>query len=157
MPDFATWSFIRLLMIPSYTLPISLACAILPLWSHMSGSYGFTFFPGLGHVFSPMDLFNRGPQYLFFLSFFTSIIYVFRTGFHLRPYSCFLQVSRWRGYRQTSSIRHTKSQRLNVSHLVLQLSLPNPVKPSVENERCRWTSADRRCPNYISVVNNFIA
>ena len=32
-------------------------------------------------------------------------------------------------YCQTTSIRHTKSKNLNVSHLVLQLSLPNPLKP----------------------------
>ena len=34
-------------------------------------------------------------------------------------------------YHLTSSVRHTKSQRLNVSRLVLQLSLPNPLKPGV--------------------------
>ena len=33
---------------------------------------------------------------------------------------------------QISNISHTKSQNLNVSHLVLQLSLPNPLKPSVK-------------------------
>ena len=36
-------------------------------------------------------------------------------------------------YRKTSSISHTKSQSLNVSHLVLQLSLPNPLKPGVKS------------------------
>ena len=36
-------------------------------------------------------------------------------------------------YPQTSSIRHTKSQNLNVSHLILQLSLPNPLKPGVKS------------------------
>ena len=35
-------------------------------------------------------------------------------------------------YCQTSNIRHNKSQNLNVSHLVLQLSLPNPLQPSVQ-------------------------
>ena len=35
-------------------------------------------------------------------------------------------------YRQTSNIRHTKSLNLNVSRLVLQLSLPNPLKPHVK-------------------------
>ena len=34
-------------------------------------------------------------------------------------------------YRKTSSISRTKSQNLNVSHLVLPLSLPNPLKPSL--------------------------
>ena len=37
-------------------------------------------------------------------------------------------------YHQTSNISHTKSQNLNVSHLVLKLSLPNPLKPGVKNE-----------------------
>ena len=37
-------------------------------------------------------------------------------------------------YRETFNIRDTKSQNVNVSRLVLQLSLPNPLKPEVENE-----------------------
>ena len=37
------------------------------------------------------------------------------------------------GYRQTSNISHTKPQNLKVSRLVLQLSLPNPVKPGVKS------------------------
>ena len=35
-------------------------------------------------------------------------------------------------YLQTSNISGTKSQNLNVSHLVLQLPLPNPLKPGVK-------------------------
>ena len=31
-------------------------------------------------------------------------------------------------YHKISDIRHTKLQNLNVSHLVLQLSMPNPFK-----------------------------
>ena len=31
-----------------------------------------------------------------------------------------------------SNIRRTKSQDLNVSHLILQLSLPNPLKPGIK-------------------------
>ena len=34
-------------------------------------------------------------------------------------------------YRQTSNVRPTKSQNLNVSRFVLQWSLPNPFKPGV--------------------------
>ena len=34
---------------------------------------------------------------------------------------------------KTSCISHTKSQNLNVSHLVLQLSLLNPLKPDVKS------------------------
>ena len=36
-------------------------------------------------------------------------------------------------YRQTSNISRTKSQNLNVSRLVLQLSLPNPLKPGIKS------------------------
>ena len=35
-------------------------------------------------------------------------------------------------YRKTSSVSRTKSQNVNVTHLVLQLSLPNPLKPGVK-------------------------
>ena len=39
----------------------------------------------------------------------------------------------------------------------LTLALPNPLKPGVSQEwRCSWSSADRRCCNYIWVINNFI-
>ena len=34
---------------------------------------------------------------------------------------------------QISNIRRTKSQNLNVSRLVLQLSLPNQLKPDVKS------------------------
>ena len=37
-------------------------------------------------------------------------------------------------YTQTFNIKHTKSQNLNVSHLILLLSLPNPLKPGVESK-----------------------
>ena len=36
-------------------------------------------------------------------------------------------------YRKTSSINHTKYQNLNVSRLVLQLFLPNPLKSGVKS------------------------
>ena len=35
-------------------------------------------------------------------------------------------------YHQSSDIRHTQSKNLNVSCLVFQLSLPNPLKPDVK-------------------------
>ena len=35
-------------------------------------------------------------------------------------------------YRKVSNIRRTESQYLNDSHLVLQSSLPNPMKPCVK-------------------------
>ena len=37
-----------------------------------------------------------------------------------------------KSYRQLSNISDTKSQNLNVSRLVLQLYLPNPLKPGVK-------------------------
>ena len=36
-------------------------------------------------------------------------------------------------YRQISNMRLTKSPNLNVAHLVLQLSLPNPFKPGIKS------------------------
>ena len=35
-------------------------------------------------------------------------------------------------YRQTSNKSHTKSQNLDISRLVLQMSFPNPLKPGVK-------------------------
>ena len=59
-------------------------------------------------------------------------------------------------YRQTSNRVRTKSQNLNVSRLILKLSLPiDPLKPGVKS-RCSWSITDRRCSNYIWVINNFI-
>ena len=40
-------------------------------------------------------------------------------------------------HRQTSNIRRIKSQNLNVSRLVLQLSLSNPLKPCVDSRMKR--------------------
>ena len=61
-------------------------------------------------------------------------------------------------YRKISNISRTESSTLTVSRLVLQLSFPNPMKPGVSREwRCSWSSADRRCSNYIWVIDNFIA
>ena len=37
------------------------------------------------------------------------------------------------GYRRSFDIRHNKSQDFDVSHLVFQLSLPNPLKPGVKS------------------------
>ena len=36
-------------------------------------------------------------------------------------------------YRQASYIRRTESQNVNVSRLILQLSLPNPLKPGAKS------------------------
>ena len=60
-------------------------------------------------------------------------------------------------YRKISNIRFTKSQNFNVSHLSLKLSLRNILKPSLSEGRCSWSSANRRCSNFIWVTNNSIA
>ena len=36
-------------------------------------------------------------------------------------------------YRQISNIRRAKSQNLNVSHVILQLSLPKSIEPGVKS------------------------
>ena len=61
-------------------------------------------------------------------------------------------------YRPVSNIRRTQSQNLNVSRLGYQLSLRNILQPGVCREwRCTWSSADRRCSNFIWVIINLIA
>ena len=61
-------------------------------------------------------------------------------------------------YHQISNIWRTKSQSLNVYRLVLQLSLPSLLKPCVPvHQECSWSSAYRRCSNYIWLINNLIA
>ena len=61
-------------------------------------------------------------------------------------------------YLKISNIRPTKSQNSNASRHGLQLSLCNILKPGLSGEwRCSWSSADRRCSNYIWVINNLTA
>ena len=43
------------------------------------------------------------------------------------------KIAKFDRYSQTYNIRHTKSQNWNVSHLMLQLPLPNPSKPGVKS------------------------
>ena len=47
-------------------------------------------------------------------------------------------------YRQFSNIRCTQSQNINVSRLVLQLSLPNPLKPGVKVRMKMWLEQHRQ-------------
>ena len=49
-----------------------------------------------------------------------------------------LMVHKWIAYCQFSSIRRTQSPSINVSRLVLQLSLPNPLKPRVKLRMKMW-------------------
>ena len=55
-------------------------------------------------------------------------------------------------YHQTSNISHTKSQHLNVSRLVLQLSLPNLLKPGVTSRMKMYLEQ-----RHMWVIKNFIA
>ena len=79
--------------------------------------------------------------------------------FHDRSLKYWMTSSGRHNYRQVSNISRTKSQHLKYSRTVLRLSLPNPLKPDVFSRewRCSWSSADRRCSNYIWVIDNFIA
>ena len=59
-------------------------------------------------------------------------------------------------YRQISNISHTKSQ----TFLISSCSCLCPIQLSQVLSwkwRCSWSSADRRCSNYIWVINNFIS
>ena len=59
-------------------------------------------------------------------------------------------------YRKTSKIRHSKSQ--NDSHLILQLFLSNPLKPSVQSRMKMYLEQRRQAMlYYIWVINKFIA
>ena len=64
-------------------------------------------------------------------------------------------------YRQVSNIRPTKSQNLNVSCIVLMLSFAIHWDQVLSREwryrRYSWSSADRRCSNYIWVIDNSVA
>ena len=59
-----------------------------------------------------------------------------------------------------NGILGTKQQNLNLSRLVLQLCCLCSTHWSRVlgwEQRCIWSSADRRCSNYICLINNFIA
>ena len=66
-----------------------------------------------------------------------------------------MSISYWM-HRQTSNKRGTKPQKLNVlSRLAVVVAKSNQV---LNREwRCSWSSADRRCSNYIWVISNCIA
>ena len=61
-------------------------------------------------------------------------------------------------YRKTSNISRIKSQNLNVSCIPCSCLRSIHWSQVLSWEwRCSWSSADRRCSNYIWVINNFIA
>ena len=79
-------------------------------------------------------------------------------------WACYIILCGWqyrlRGskQRQVSNISCTESQQLKDSCTVLRLSLPNPLSQMWSREwRCSWSSAARRCSNYIWVIDNVIA
>ena len=61
-------------------------------------------------------------------------------------------------YRQVSNIRRTKSQHLKILVPSCGCLCRIPWSQMLSREwRCSWSSADRRCSNYIWVIDNFIA
>ena len=74
-----------------------------------------------------------------------------------KPFT-FLNKKCWIYYNQTFNISCTKSQ--NLMFLFFSDSCLCPIHCSLVLSgewRCSWSSADRRCSNYICVINNFIA
>ena len=60
-------------------------------------------------------------------------------------------------HHKSSNISHTKSQNLNDSRLILQWFSEIHWSQVLSQEwRCSWSSTDRRCSNYIWVINNSI-
>ena len=61
-------------------------------------------------------------------------------------------------YCETSTISHTRPQHINVSRLLLQLSVPNPVKPSVKPRMKMWLEHRRQAMLQLHLmISNFIA
>ena len=65
---------------------------------------------------------------------YLSALYPIRQAISSPPVGCHPVCWAANEYRQVSNIRRTKTQHLKYSRTVLQLSLPNPLKPEVENE-----------------------
>ena len=73
-------------------------------------------------------------------------------------YSSVAVICENRIYTKISNISRTKSQNLNDCRLVLHLFCPIYWSRVLSREwRCSWSCADRRCFNYIWVINNLIA
>ena len=73
--------------------------------------------------------------------------------------SLWKSITRTEKYRQTSSIRCTKTFHFNVSRLILHYCLCQVHWSQVLSQEWRysWSSVDRQCSYYIWVINNFIA
>ena len=59
-------------------------------------------------------------------------------------------------YRQIANISHTKSQNLNDFSPVFQFFSPIHWNQVLSRERCSWSSAERRCSNYIWAIINLL-
>ena len=55
------------------------------------------------------------------------------SGFNIADKTGTIMAAVYHVYCKISNIKGTKSQNLNVSRLILQLSLPNPMKPGVKS------------------------
>ena len=65
---------------------------------------------------------------------FETLTVLFKPFPYSGRYFLYLQkLHQTRNYRKTSNITHTRPQNLSIPRLVLQLSLPNPLKPSVKS------------------------
>ena len=61
-------------------------------------------------------------------------------------------------YRKISNISHTKSKHSNASRIARSCLCATYWSQVLSGEwRCSWSSADRRCFNYIWLINNLIA
>ena len=59
-------------------------------------------------------------------------------------YRVYMLSIRYKGCRKISNIRRTNSQYFNNSRFVLQLSLPNPLKPGVKSRMKMWLEQRRQ-------------
>ena len=90
------------------------------------------------------DLYNTSSSVALHKSCY-NIVYTLELVLHeaIIPVSSSIVLGKW-VYHQTSNINHTKSYNINVSHLVLQLCLPNPFKPGVESRMKMWLEQRRQ-------------
>ena len=58
-------------------------------------------------------------------------------GWNMKWYEVTQAVNTDLNYRQTFNISRTKFQNFNISRLVLQLFLPNALKPSIKSTRMK--------------------
>ena len=102
-------------------------------------------------IFSNILLFCKQNKYVLIAGWMLSSAMSYYTFYQGQKYNSRHWWSRrikFQSYRKISYIRRIKSQNSNDSRLVLQLSLPNSLKPCVKS---------RMKMNYTWIMNNFIA